>query len=269
MQLAVSLEELIQEAINMEMYAMSDTGRQREINQDCFEMRNISGFDFYVVADGMGGHLGGEVASNLSIASFFDYLDVFLNDKNFKPENIGEVLGDAVRVSNSEVFVQSTKKYEHSNMGTTFTVVCIYRNNAHICHVGDSRVYLFREGVLIQKTIDHTYANELFLAGEITQQEAEESLKKHILTRALGTELTLEIDSYLLQLKNDDKILICSDGLSNMVKNFEIKNILEEEENTKSATERLINLANFYGGHDNITVILIDMKNINFIGGEI
>lgn len=253
----------------MDMYALSDIGKQRETNQDAFEIRNIGSLYFYVVADGMGGHLGGEVASSLSISSFFEYLEIYINKENFSNSNVGAALYKAVEEANYKVFLNSIENREYSNMGTTFTSICIDGQNAHICHVGDSRIYLFRSGVLLQKTNDHTYANELFLAGEITETEAEESIKKHILTRALGTEFDIEIDSYFLTLKKEDKILICSDGLSNMVKNSEIKEILERENDIKTATESLINLANFHGGNDNITAILININDdSNFIGGE-
>jgi len=243
----------------MKAYASSDIGKQRSSNQDSFEIKTIQNLNFYVVADGMGGHQGGEIASNLSISSFFEYIEQ--RKEYYETKDIGDLLAEAVEHANSEVFIRAAENYETKRMGTTFTVLCIKDEMAYVSHIGDSRLYLLREGALIQKTVDHTYANELLLAGHITEKEAERSLKKHILTRALGTDAFLEIDNYVMRLKQNDKILICSDGLTNMVEMNEMKEIIVKNE-IELAVNKLIDRANFYGGQDNITVILVE------IGGE-
>ncbi|MFN8233659.1 MAG: Stp1/IreP family PP2C-type Ser/Thr phosphatase [Actinomycetota bacterium] len=222
---------------------ISDIGQVRERNEDSF----LVAPPLYAVADGMGGHRGGEVASGLALETVEALA------------NAGEgALTDQVREANRAVFERSMTDRAVSGMGTTLTALTVDDDAAHVAHVGDSRAYLLRAGALRQLTEDHTLVNRMVKAGEISPEEAEVHPHRNVVTRALGTEPDVQVDRQDVPLLDGERLLLCSDGLTNMVTTEQIRAILEANPSPQDAATRLVRAANRAGGIDNITVIVVD-----------
>ncbi|MCL1936598.1 MAG: Stp1/IreP family PP2C-type Ser/Thr phosphatase [Defluviitaleaceae bacterium] len=239
----------------MKGFSITDIGKSREKNQDAFlrygkELGSLP--NLYIVADGMGGHNAGEVASHTSIYSFFQYVSKNRHNK----DNILDFLIDATKYANNRVYKISVENLEYSGMGTTFTTVCILNGKVYSTHVGDSRLYLINEKGIRLMTTDHSYINEIPIES---RNYPENIINKHILTRALGTEPLVAIDGIVFDVKDKDKILLCSDGLTNMVNDSKIYEVVKKND-IKTAGKKLVNLANGNGGNDNITLILIEIE---------
>jgi serine/threonine protein phosphatase PrpC len=219
----------------------TDVGRVRSSNQDSL----YADERILVVADGMGGHAGGEVASRVAVREIVAAL------------RRGQPPGDAIRDANSSILHEALSDAGLEGMGTTLTlaVIDLEQRRAEVFNVGDSRAYLFREGVLTQITSDHTFVQELVDAGSITEEQAATHRARHVLTRALGVALDVEPDRFVVPLAAEDQLLLCSDGLINEVDGCEIAAVLDACE-PDEAVERLIQLANEHGGNDNVTVIV-------------
>jgi protein phosphatase len=201
----------------------------------------------------MGGCNAGEVASSTAISAFVKAME---NAEN------GEILDkmmSAVAQCNKEVYQKSRENIEFLDMGTTLVAVTIENEKMFVVHVGDSRVYLFRENNLQQITTDHSYVMELVKIGSITREEAEVHPKRNIITRAIGIREDVEADTIIEDMKQGDKILLCTDGLSNMVSKGEMTKILIEQCSTEEKVKKLVVLANEKGGLDNISLILIEI----------
>jgi protein phosphatase len=226
----------------VEEAARTDTGRQRHANEDSYYARS----PVYAVADGMGGAQAGEVASRIAA----DVFDADLGDGN--PE---EVLVRLAREANRRIFELSRTDSTRSGMGTTLTGALISSDEVSIVHVGDSRAYLYRDGELRQLTRDHSLVEELRRQGKLTTEEAEEHPQRSIITRALGPERDVELDVHTHQARSGDVFLLCSDGLTSMLREDQVRKILEESESLKAAVDRLVEEANRAGGRDNITVV--------------
>jgi protein phosphatase len=197
-----------------------------------------------MVADGMGGHVAGEVASRLAVNA--------AASSSLEP-------GDRVAAANRAIREEVARQPDLEGMGTTMTLVELTPEDvAHFGHVGDSRAYLFRDGGLKQLTADHTVAAEMVALGQITAEEAEDHPRSHMIVRCLGLTRFVNVDEIELELKPGDRILLCSDGLNSMVPHATISQTLSEGTADEVAW-RLIELANKAGGHDNITIILIDV----------
>lgn len=226
-------------------------GMRRTNNEDAIyinEQKNL-----YLVADGMGGCNAGEVASSTAISAFVEAME---------NAEIGETLDkmmNAVAECNKKVYQKSRENIEFLDMGTTLVAVTIENGKMFVVHVGDSRVYLFRENNLQQITTDHSYVMELVKIGSITREEAEVHPKRNIITRAIGIREDVEADTVIEDIKQGDKILLCTDGLSNMVSKAEMAKILIEQCSTEEKVKKLIALANEKGGLDNISLILIEI----------
>ena len=235
----------------MKAVGNSVIGMRRTNNEDAIyinEQKNL-----YLVADGMGGCNAGEVASSTAISAFVKAME---NAEN------GEILDkmmSAVAQCNKEVYQKSRENIEFLDMGTTLVAVTIENEKMFVVHVGDSRVYLFRENNLQQITTDHSYVMELVKIGSITREEAEVHPKRNIITRAIGIREDVEADTIIEDMKQRDKILLCTDGLSNMVSKGEMKKILIEQCSTEEKVKKLVFLANEKGGLDNISLILIEI----------
>lgn len=229
----------------MRFYAMTDIGKVRPINEDaCYLPRE--GERFCAVADGMGGHNAGEVASALAVKVFADHMRTV--------ENItASDMKKAVERANREVFVQAGKSSATTGMGTTFTALGVENGTAHIAHVGDSRAYLLRRGAIMQITTDHTLVEEMVLKGIITVREARVHPKRNIITRALGTSASVEVDLIQMEMRPGDVFFLCSDGLSNHVENREILKIAHSHEIWPEKLKHLVEIALEHGGQDNIT----------------
>ena len=233
-------------------------GIKRNNNEDAYIILNdkISCLsNLYIVADGMGGHHAGEVASHNAIKFFCDYV----YNNNFKGNDILDFLIDAAKYANNKVYEKSCEEDNYAGMGTTFTACTIKGSKGYACHIGDSRIYVINEEGIKALTTDHSYVQEMIRAGELTKDEAEIHPKKNALTRALGTDINLQVDGYIFSLKQGDKILMCTDGLTNMIRDDEIKDIVINKENLESSIECLIKIANQNGGIDNITAILVEI----------
>jgi PPM family protein phosphatase len=226
----------------VEEAARTDTGRQRHANEDSYYARS----PIFVVADGMGGAQAGEVASRIAADAF---------DEDIGDGNPEELLSERAREANRRIFDLARNDASRSGMGTTLTGALLSSDEVSIVHVGDSRAYLFRDGVLSQLTRDHSLVEELKRRGQLTPEEAEEHPQRSIITRALGPERDVELDVHTHQARGGDVFMLCSDGLTSMVREDRLREILSEADSLKTAVDRLVEEANEAGGRDNITVL--------------
>ena len=229
--------------MRVDVGAATDIGQVRDGNEDSYLLLE----PLFAVADGMGGHLGGEVASNLALETIRDAFTA------------GEgSLVDQVTSANRVVFERSQSDREVRGMGTTLTAALVEGAQVRLVHVGDSRCYLLRDGDLHMLTKDHTVVAKMVEEGEITAAEAENHPHRNIVTRVLGVESSVEVDEGILDLKDGDRLLLCSDGLTGMVSHGTIESVLRDEADPQRAVERLVRDANDAGGVDNITAVLLD-----------
>jgi PPM family protein phosphatase len=222
----------------------SDTGRQRTANEDSF----YAGSPVFAVADGMGGAQAGEVASRIAAESF---------GAAERSDDAPEAYLRSVAVAaNRRINDLAAEDESRSGMGTTFTAALIEGDDVSLAHVGDSRAYLFRDGELRLLTADHSLVEELLRQGKLTREQAEDHPQRSIITRALGPEREVEVDTMTYRAKPGDVFLLCSDGLTTMVKDEMIADIIERAASLEDAASELVEQANMAGGRDNITVVL-------------
>ncbi len=227
----------------VESSARSDTGRQRRTNEDAFYARA----PIFAVADGMGGAQSGEIAASIA-ADFFEQ----------RPDDAGvgeQMLRKIAETANKRIWELAHDDPDHSGMGTTLTAAAVGDNEVSVAHVGDSRAYRFRNGKLALLTRDHSLVEELKRQGTISEQEAEHHPQRSIITRALGPEPEVEVDTQTYSVKSGDVFLLCSDGLTTMVSDDEISETLATCSSLDQVTSSLIAQANRKGGRDNITVV--------------
>ena len=229
-------------------FGSTDIGKHREINEDYFIVDDHK--YLYLVADGMGGHSAGEVASRIACTTF---LELFTRETS----NIDELLTDCVKKVNEVIHSMAVSEINLQGMGTTLVACYCTDNIAHICHAGDSRAYLYRDKELVQLTEDHSAVAVMVRQGYITKEEAEDHPLKNRITKAVGTMPEIDPDYTNCPLKKDDLLLLCTDGLTNMVKEYDIKEILGQESTIEERVKMLIQMANDHGGHDNSTAVLI------------
>ncbi len=240
-------------------YAKSDVGKVREINEDAFYISNsLDEVQLYMLADGMGGYNGGEIASKLAIQSAKNYIENNFKEIEKDKDSIIQLIGSSIEYANMVVYEKSKENKELSGMGTTLEVCLIYNNRAFIGHVGDSRIYRIRKDFMRKLTQDHSYVQKLVKDGTITQEEAAHHPQKNMLMKALGCNAFVEPDVMVKGFLKDDILIMNSDGLTNLVSQEEI--FKEAKKNIEQATKNLVQMANDNGGYDNITVIII--KNI-------
>ena len=245
----------------------TDVGRVRSNNEDCFRL--VQPLNLFVLSDGMGGEAHGEVASALAVETVVKHcLDAESNESapvfGNPPAGISlytKRLVSAVHLANQNIFKSAQEHPDQAGMGATLTALWISGNALSIAHVGDSRAYLLRGGVLQQLTSDHSLVAEQVRRGIISASEAEESEMQSVLLRALGTQAEVEVDSEEQALFPRDLLLLCSDGLTRMVTDPEIAGTLQAETDPQRAAERLIAIANDNGGIDNISVIVIRLES--------
>ncbi|MGH8972358.1 MAG: Stp1/IreP family PP2C-type Ser/Thr phosphatase [Acidimicrobiia bacterium] len=225
--------------------AMTDVGRGRPANEDSLLVDHDD--HLYAVADGMGGHRAGEVAS----ATAIDALRAAFAQ--------GVPLDRAVGEANAAVFEKASANLDMRGMGTTLTAAALLDDHRLLLgHVGDSRAYLMRDGGVIQITEDHSLVEQLVREGRLRPEEAASHPQKAIITRALGIDPEVEVDTYPIDLRPGDRVLLCSDGLTNMVADTAIAGVLRRQRDPQQAAEMLVDMANEAGGDDNITVVVID-----------
>jgi serine/threonine protein phosphatase PrpC len=232
-------------------YAGTDTGRQRRANEDSLLARS----PLFVVADGMGGAQAGEVASQIAVDSFRRGLD----DAS-QPES---ALATLALEANSRIHELSHSNAEQAGMGTTLTAVYVGDQEVAIAHVGDSRAYCLRDGELLRLTDDHSLVDELMRQGRLTPEEAVEHPQRSVITRALGPEGTVEVDTRTFRARAGDVYLLCSDGLTTMLAEEQIADVLRTYPRLRDAGEALIAAANEAGGRDNITVVLLRLEEVS------
>jgi serine/threonine protein phosphatase PrpC len=233
-----------------ENVARTDTGRQRSGNEDSAYARA----PLFVVADGMGGARGGEIASQLAVAAFERGLE--------GGGSLEERLKARVREANAEIYERALQEHGLSGMGTTLTAAYLDDAQVVVAHVGDSRAYLFRDGRLRRVTEDHSLVEELRRQGKLTEEQAAEHPQRSIITRALGPEPTVEVDTFRCPARAGDVLLLCSDGLTSMVAEERIAAILADAGGLDAAADALIREANAAGGRDNITVVLFRVEEV-------
>lgn len=238
----------------MKSCSMTEIGMCRKMNQDYFyasEMPVGNLPNLFLVADGMGGHNAGEYASMHSIDTIVKTAEMSIYSG---PE---EILENAIRKANQNLIAKAVEDTSMWGMGTTVVAAVISGSRLYTANVGDSRLYLVRDR-MIQITRDHSFVEEMVRRGEIDREAARNHPDKNIITRAVGAVEEIEIDFFQTELEPKDQILLCSDGLTNMIEDEEINRIIREQENLSGAAEELIRTANQNGGRDNITVIIID-----------
>lgn len=246
----------------MRILAKSDVGKAREMNQDSYYISDLEKDELklYILADGMGGYKGGEIASSLAVANAKNYICNHFKKTKKDRESLLKLIRNAVEYANLMVYDKAQENEELHDMGTTLDVCLIYNNKVFIGHVGDSRVYRIRKNIIRKLTTDHSYVEKLVKEGTITKEEAFNHPKKNMLMKALGCNSLVEPDVICKGFLKDDILLMCSDGLTNMLRENEIYNLLLN--NPNNPEDALINNANDLGGYDNITVIIIDNIDI-------
>lgn len=240
-------------------YAKSDKGKVREINQDYYYIStSLDEVQLYILADGMGGYNGGEIASSLAVETAKKYVENNFKEIEKDRDSIIQLLGSSIEYANMVVYEKSKEKPELQGMGTTLEICLVYNNKVYIGHVGDSRIYRIRKQFIRKLTQDHSYVQKLVKEGTITKEQAEHHPQKNMLMKALGCNAFVEPDVMVKGFLKDDILIICSDGLSNLVDQQTMYEMASK--NMEQATKDLVKLANERGGYDNITVVIV--KNI-------
>lgn len=238
----------------MNSFSITDTGRVRSSNQDSVfcEENAVGNFpNLFLVADGMGGHKAGDTASRMCID---EVVKQIRDTELITPVGVIE---QAVKAANEAIYKASNSRPELEGMGTTLVCATVMEGTAYVGNIGDSRMYLFRGG-LRQITVDHSLVEEMVQSGEIQKDEMRTHPNKNIITRALGTDVAVRPDCFEIEVQTGDVLLLCSDGLTNMLEDEEISNILNEHiSDMKEAGELLVEQANKAGGKDNISVVLV------------
>ncbi len=240
----------------MDFYLKTDRGRLRSQNEDAVYAEDVPvGIlpNLFVLADGMGGYKAGDYASKHAI-------DVVVSElQSNNDSELISTLQNAISTANYEIHTESVENPERTGMGTTMVLATIEGSEMTVANVGDSRLYLFEEGHVRQITHDHSYVEEMLRFGRINEDDAKMHPKKHYITRAIGAEEKINVDFFEENVHPGDRVLLCSDGLTNMVPDVQIEEVLAESVSAQNACETLIELANRHGGTDNISVIVIDI----------
>ena len=248
---------------------ITDIGKKRQKNEDSYLVNDK--LRLYIVADGMGGHAGGEFASKIAVSTVEEILkgedkknvppNSYLENREGEDVLETERLREAIARAGSKICQRSVDEPELRGMGTTATVLLFHGDKAYLAHVGDSRGYCFRDTNIYQLTEDHSLVHEQLKSGLITEDEAKSHQLKNIITRSVGVQEEVEVDTIVWPAKNGDKYLLCSDGLSNMVSDLEIKDIVNRY-SIENGAKILVDLANERGGDDNISLILVKVDEV-------
>ncbi len=253
--------------MNISWKALSDVGRKRKGNEDSLFINPEQ--KLFVVADGMGGHAAGEIASKVAVDAINEFVCLTGGDEEITwpfglDENIsydGNRLKTAIRHANRKVLEATKEKTEYEGMATTVVAVLVDGDVANMGHVGDSRIYLLTDDEFTQLTSDHSWVNEQIQSGVISPDQARSHPLRNVVTRALGGRTDLAVDMQTRKMKEGDLLLICSDGLTTMVSDEEIERVLREAEgDVEKGVADLVGVANEHGGEDNITVVLVKFE---------
>lgn len=255
---------------DISVFAQTDVGKVRKGNEDSFfvvdttseksaslsEVRQYNlneGNKFFMVADGMGGPAAGEVASLLAVNTV---LKEMTSKAASAESEFVQILDDSLQKANTAILEKASGNSEMRGMGTTATLAGISNNKLFIGQVGDSRAYIVRNDTIAQVTKDQSFVSQLVALGTITEEEAEKHPQKNVILQALGSHASMQVAATSIELCQNDYLLLCSDGLSGLVKDEEMKSIVQSSADLESACKELIDLANKRGGHDNITVVI-------------
>jgi PPM family protein phosphatase len=236
--------------LKLEAAGRTDVGQVRTTNEDAFGYCVEDGV--FALCDGMGGAAAGEVASRIAVDTLIERLCAAHSQDNRR-----KVLEEAIADANHRVHSRAETDVTLRGMGTTLVALAIGADHALIGHVGDSRCYLFRKGKLVRKTLDHSLVDEQVRLGQLTQDEAEHSPLRNVITRAIGTQVSVSADIDELDLRRDDILLLCTDGLTRELPDDRIATVLSKDGNLEELCSALVNAAKAAGGHDNITAILV------------
>ncbi len=235
-------------------YALTDVGKTRSINQDyvyCTSKPVGKLPNLYIVADGMGGHKAGDLASRFSVQTFIENVRASGND------NPITIISDAIKYTNTKLVELAATSADYTGMGTTFVAATIVGTSVYVANVGDSRLYVLGDE-LRQITRDHSLVEEMVSNGTIDRAQARTHEKKNVITRAIGGSDEVMADFFEVELNEGDTIFMCSDGLSNMLEDSQIASILNSKKEINERAETLVDIANEHGGKDNISIIIIE-----------
>ena len=237
----------------MQSSGITDTGVKRKNNQDSiyFSDEPVGCLpNLYIVADGMGGHRAGDKASRMAIDITVEFI------KKSSIENPIAILKRAMIYANNEIYKSANKDPDLSGMGTTMVAAVALEDKLYVANVGDSRLYVVNNDIR-QITMDHSLVEEMIRSGELERKKGRNHPEKNIITKAMGSKDEVVPDFFEIDMDPDDKYILCSDGLSNMVEDDEIRDIVVDYKDIKDATRALVDRANYYGGSDNISVVIV------------
>ncbi|WP_316568469.1 Stp1/IreP family PP2C-type Ser/Thr phosphatase [Neobacillus sp. YIM B06451] len=241
---------------------MTDQGKIRSHNEDNGGIFvNGDGYRLAIVADGMGGHRAGDVASGMALTELKNFWE---NSRGIKvPDQAERWLKEHIGLVNGVIFRHARANKSCDGMGTTIVAAIMLEDSATIANIGDSRCYILNESGFRKITEDHSLVNELLRSGQISREDAENHPRKNVLLRALGTEEKVEMDVSTIMFEEGDALLLCSDGLSNKVSENEMAEVLSSGDSLEEKASRLISLANEYGGEDNITLAIVEFAGVS------
>lgn len=240
----------------MRAYGKTDIGKVRESNQDCFVLSTDGALPVWaVVCDGMGGVSGGYYASSTAAASFTHSMEASF--EGLKPRQIENLLREAISVANTGVYEAACAQSDLTGMGTTLVAALVLDETAYVAHVGDSRAYLIGKDGAHRLTVDHSVVQQLVQIGQITEDEARVHPEKHMITRAVGVKESVDADVHSFRLKKGDRLLLCTDGLTNFISDDELAALAAEHPEAEEAVAALIETALQRGGSDNITAVIL------------
>lgn len=243
----------------MKSVSVSDKGLVRTNNEDCLAVFSVGKDECFVIADGMGGHAAGELASRTAV----DYVEQALNDYLFDaddPQKLLKLLAFTLEKANVQVYLASLGSYRYRGMGTTLSVAVLRDGTLYVAHIGDCRVYRLHGQKMTQLTKDHTLVQDLLDQGLITPEEAVNHPKRHMLIRALGENEYVMPDAFTVAIANGDVILLCSDGLYGCVEDKQIRTVLSKHKNLEECQQMLMDLAYQAGAPDNVSMILVNCE---------
>ncbi len=240
----------------MQNYSSTDIGLQRKLNEDYYDNYITDELTLMVVADGMGGHNAGEIASELAVKSFIYHFKENIE----KFDNYLDLIKESLVYSNSIIYDESHNNEDLLNMGTTIVVALIKGNSLYIANVGDSRAYFLNSYGFRQISKDHSLVNDLLSSGTITEEEAREYVQRNVITKSLGAEKNVEPEMVAVDIETNDVVLLCTDGLNSMVEDKVIEEVLRKDISAEEKVNELIDLSLNEGGNDNITISLYEKE---------
>ena len=240
----------------MKAYAITDIGKKRSFNQDYAGMTTdeIGKLpNLFIVADGMGGHKAGDIASRFTVETIKTLIE------QSQGKDAISIINDSVKMVNGLLLQKASQSEDYYGMGTTLVIATIFDNVLRVANVGDSRLYVIDDNDITQITRDHSLVEEMVLPGQLRKSEARTHARKNVITRAIGVEEQVEPEMFSIDLKENSKVLMCSDGLTNMLEDAEILSIVRNNSDIEDAARMLIDRANENGGKDNISVIIVEL----------